>query len=86
MQTTNQPARAPKRAKRKNKTILPTFATAITLFVLMTGFLGFQVSSGADPSLSARNQTTQVAQVKKTTPTSAAATQSSPAPVQTGAS
>ena len=59
---------APKRPRRRNKTILPVAAASMVAFLGLTGFLGAQMAEGKDPLLGAGKPTTaqvQPATVKK---------------------
>ena len=59
---------APKRPRRRNKTILPVAAATAVAFLGLTGFLGAQMAEGKDPLIGSGKQATaqvQPATVKK---------------------
>jgi cytoskeletal protein RodZ len=59
---------APKRPRRRNKTILPVAAASMVAFLGLTGFLGAQMAEGKDPLVGSGKQATaqvQAANVKK---------------------
>lgn len=62
MQTSTSPA--PRRPRRRNRTILPVAAASLAAFVGVFGFLGAQMAHGQDPLLGAgKKQTAQVSPV-----------------------
>ena len=59
---------APRRPRRRNKTILPVAAATAVAFLGVTGFLGAQMAEGKDPLVGSGKQATaqvQPATVKK---------------------
>ena len=89
---------APKRPRRRNKTILPVAAATMVAFLGMTGFLGAQMAEGKDPLIGSGRQATAQVQpatvkkvvitrkviVKPAAPASAAGSQAAVAPAATG--